>query len=38
MVSALKKANKECEFIQYEDDIHGFHQEDVNKIAEWFDK
>lgn len=38
MVAALKNANKECEFIQYDDDIHGFHQEDIDVISKWFDK
>lgn len=38
MEVALKKANKECEFIQYEDDIHGFHQGDIDVISKWFDK
>ena len=38
IVTALKKANKEYEFVEYEDDVHGIHEEDYVKINEWFNK
>ena len=35
MSNALKKDYKEVKFVTYEDDVHGFHNEDMQVIKEW---
>lgn len=37
MVQCLEDAGMEYKFVSYEDDVHGFHQEDVKIIKEWFE-
>lgn len=35
MAEALKKAGKEYKFVTYNDDLHRFHEEDLDVILEW---
>ena len=35
MVQCLEDAGMEYKFVSYEDDVHGFHKEDVKIIKEW---
>lgn len=36
MAESLEKAGKEYKLITYDDDFHGFHEEDLNVILDWF--
>lgn len=35
MVEALKQNNKNCSFVVYDDNIHGFHQQDIKIVKKW---